>query len=251
MRKLRRRHERCFFGGSLGAASFTATSYRWRPNVEAHPDKVKSENGTRGRTTSDVRRSRRRGDGVMLRLALALLIASQAQSLDASEGSPNPLARFMLGRERAGFSGAVLVTRGPDVLLREGYGFADLELGVRNTPETVFRIGSVTKPLVATAVLRLVARDRLNLDDPLLESIQNVPKRWRQVTIEDLLSHTSGIPDLFGEVASGPPSELRALLDDTLHESEELPLRSEPGSQYSYSNFGYLILAYVIEVADG
>ena len=188
---------------------------------------------------------------VGLSVGLALLAAGQTQSLDASEGSRDRLAGYMLGRAEAGFGGAVLVTQGAEVLLREGYGLADVELGVRNTPETVFRIASVTKPLVATAVLRLVAGGRLSLDDPLAQYLPHSPKAWRQVRIEDLLSHTSGIPDLFGEVESGPPSELRELIDDTLEESAEVSLRSEAGSEYAYNNFGYLLLAYILEVADG
>lgn len=169
----------------------------------------------------------------------------------ARESVCSRCSAYMAGLETGGFSGAVLVTRGADVLLRQAYGFADVELGVRNTPETVFRIGSVTKPLVATAVLRLVAQDRLDLDDPLSRYLPASPTAWQQVTIQELLSHTSGIPDLFGQVDSGPPGELRALVDSTLQASQGLGLKSEPGSRYAYSNFGYLLLAYVIEKADG
>jgi D-alanyl-D-alanine carboxypeptidase len=188
---------------------------------------------------------------VRLTVVGSLLVGILTQCVEAQETLSDRLSSYMVGREREGFSGAVLVARGADVLLRGGYGFADLELGVRNTPETVFRIGSVTKTMVATAALRLVDRERLSLDDPLVEYIPNIPRAWRSVTVENLLSHTSGIPDLFGEVASGPPGDLRALVDSTLRESQDLALRSEPGSQYSYDNFGYLLLAYVMEVADG
>lgn len=183
-------------------------------------------------------------------IGIALLVAGQTPSLEATPGAGGRLAEYMSGRAEAGFSGAVLVTQGSEVLVREGYGLADAELGVRNTPETVFRVGSVIKPFVAVTVLRLAARGRLNLSDPLSKYISAMPQGWRSASIEDLLSHTSGIPDLFGEVASGPPSELRKLIDDTLRRFEEASLRSDPGSEYAYSNFGYLLLAYILEVAD-
>lgn len=186
-----------------------------------------------------------------LAFTVSILGATHTQFADTQQSLSSRCAGYMLAQEKGGFSGAVLVMRGADVLLRQGYGFADEELGVRNTPETVFRIGSVTKPLVATAILRLVARGRLGLDDPLSKYLPVSPKAWQQVTIEELLSHTSGIPDLFGQVESGPPGDLRALIDSTLQKSQGLALQSEPGSQYSYNNFGYLLLAYVIEIADG
>ena len=182
--------------------------------------------------------------------ALAFLVASQPPSLGASDTSSDRLSLYMQRRAEAGFSGAVLVTRQAEVLLREGYGLAERELGVRNTPETVFRIGSVSKPLVATAVLKLVARGSLSLDALLSKYLPNCPPAWQQVRVQDLLSHTSGIPDVFGKVASGPPSQLRKLIDNTLLEMEDFALRSQPGSTYAYSNFGYLLLAYIIEIAD-
>ncbi len=184
-------------------------------------------------------------------MCLALLVAGLPQPLDAAGSSRERLAAYMLRRAEAGFSGTILVARGGEVLLRSGYGLADVELGVGNTPETVFRIGSVTKPLVATAALRLVAVGRLSLADPLSKYLAEVPEGWRRVTIENLLSHTSGIPDLFGEVASGPPAELRALVDGTLQRFADTARSSEPGATYAYSNFGYLLLAYVVEVAAG
>ncbi len=188
--------------------------------------------------------------GTWLLLALAVLPATWGRAVDASPASAERLASYMERRAEAGFSGVVLVASREGVLLREGYGRADAELGVRNSPATVFRIGSVTKPLVATAVMRLVARGVLSLDDRLSKYVPNCPKAWEAARIEDLLSHTSGIPDLFGNVAAGPPGALRKLLDDTLDQAQASVLSSQPGSRYSYSNFGYLLLAYVVEVAS-
>lgn len=167
-----------------------------------------------------------------------------------SEGSGEELPNYMLGRVDNGFSGAVLVVQGSEVLLRGGYGHADIELDVRNTPDTVFRIGSLSKPFLAAAVLRLVARGRLGRDSPLRKYIPNAPRSWSAVRIRDLLSHTSGIADFFSEVESGAPAELRELVDDTLSRVAGSPLESEPGTAYAYNNFGYLLLAYIVEVAE-
>jgi len=165
--------------------------------------------------------------------SVAFLAFSPPALLAEAEAPAERLSSYMLSRAEAGFSGAVLVAQGSEIFLRAGYGFANVEHEVRNTPETLFRIGSVTKPLVATATLRLIAKGRLRLDDPLGKFIPDCPEAWHQVSIEELLSHTSGVPDLFSRVATGSPSDLRNLLDATLDQFANSALRSEPGSTYA------------------
>jgi len=197
-----------------------------------------------------VRQRPRFGKG-LLAAALALLTAVPVLPSGENEPSTERLAQYMKRRAADGFNGVVLVAHDGVTLLREGYGLAEAELDVPNTPETIFRIGSVTKPLVATAVLRLVSRGVLDLEDRISRYIPNCPKAWEAVSVEHLLSHTSGIPDLFGRVASGPPEALRRLIDETFEKSRPGALDSEPGARYAYSNFGYLLLAYVAEGASG
>jgi CubicO group peptidase (beta-lactamase class C family) len=149
------------------------------------------------------------------------------------------------------FSGAVLVTVGDRVLLDEAYGEADLELHVSNRPTTLFRIGSLTKPFTATATMALVEHDKLALTDAVCKYVQSCPTEWSSVQISHLLSHTSGIPDLFGDVAAVPIERTRAAIDAAVQAAHNTRLDSAAGTTYAYSNFNYMLLGYIIEVASG
>ena len=136
-------------------------------------------------------------------------------------------------------------------MLRTARGMADLEHGVALTPESLFRIGSLTKPLTATAAVAMVARGELRLDDPLCRYLAGCPDAWRGVTLHHLLSHTSGIPDLFGEVEEAPLPGTRAAIDRAVATHGSAPPAAAPGERYAYSNFNYVLLAYAMEVAGG
>ncbi len=92
------------------------------------------------------------------------------------------------------FSGAILVARGDEILLRKGYGRANVEHDVPNKPETVFRIGSMTKPFTAILIMQLVEMGKVNLHDKLNQFVPDFPNGDR-ITLHHLLSNTSGIPD--------------------------------------------------------
>src|SRR5688572_4064698 len=93
------------------------------------------------------------------------------------------------------FMGAVLVARDDQVILSKGYGFANLEWNVPNTPTTKFRLGSITKQFTAAAILLLAEQGKLSLDDPLKKHWPSTPPAWDAVTIFHLLTHSSGIPN--------------------------------------------------------
>jgi CubicO group peptidase (beta-lactamase class C family) len=149
--------------------------------------------------------------------------------------------------------GAVLVERGGETLLRAAYGPAEAELDVANRPEAVFRIGSLTKPFTATAVLRAVERGEMALDDRICSSLSPCPSSWSGVTVHHLLSHTSGIPDSFGRLEAVPVEETAAELGRVLAElvEEGEALDSAPGEAYRYSNFDYVLLGVLLELAEG
>ncbi|HEX8290880.1 MAG TPA: serine hydrolase domain-containing protein [Pyrinomonadaceae bacterium] len=94
------------------------------------------------------------------------------------------------------FSGAILVARDGKVLMSRGYGMADAEHDVANTPETKFRLGSLTKQFTAAAVLLLQERGKLSVQDPVCKYVAPCPEAWQPVTIHHLLSHTGGVPNL-------------------------------------------------------
>ena len=96
------------------------------------------------------------------------------------------------------FMGAVLVAEKDKVLLSQGYGYADLEWAITNSPTTRFRIGSITKQFTAASVLLLQERGRLKLEAPVKTYLPDAPKAWDKVTVYNLLTHTSGIPNFTG-----------------------------------------------------
>src|ERR1039457_4291459 len=92
------------------------------------------------------------------------------------------------------FMGSALVARGGKVVLSKGYGFANLEWEVPNSPTTKFRLGSVTKQFTAACILLLEERGKLKIDDPVKKYMADAPAAWDKVTLFNLLTHTSGIP---------------------------------------------------------
>jgi len=153
--------------------------------------------------------------------------------------------------ENKRFSGSILIAQGDQVLLSKGYGQADIERGEPNTPQTRFRIYSVTKGFTATAILILQDQGTLNVQDHLCEYIVDCPAAWQEITIHHILTHTSGISDkIFFEKIAGrqeeqfTPAELIALFKDA-------PLDFQPGQEWRYSNPGYILLGYIIEQVSG
>jgi CubicO group peptidase (beta-lactamase class C family) len=149
------------------------------------------------------------------------------------------------------FMGSVLVAKGHRILINRGYGWADLEWHAPNGPDTKFRIGSITKQFTAAAILLLQERGMLRVDAPLRTYLPDTPKAWSDVTIFNLLTHTSGIPD-FIHLADYPNLETLPLQPEQLiAKIRDKPLDFAPGSDRAYSNSGYLLLGLVIEKVSG
>ncbi|MFF4540313.1 serine hydrolase domain-containing protein [Streptomyces aureus] len=148
-----------------------------------------------------------------------------------------------------GFSGAVLVVRGGEDLVRASGGVADLGTGARCTPGTRFQIASVSKQFTAAAVMLLAERGDVDVDDPVEPWLQDCPQAWRQLTLHQLLSHTSGLGhwrDLPGFDIEHP-GDARTFLD----RFSAVPLRGAPGSAWHYSSPGYLLAARIVEEVSG
>lgn len=152
-------------------------------------------------------------------------------------------------QETGRFMGAVLVARGGEVVFKNGYGLANVATGQGNALNTVFRLGSLSKPLTATAMLGLQDAGRLSIDDPVSTYLPDYPNG--DITLRQLLTHTSGIPD-YARLPDYPsymniPMTLTALVD----KFKDLPLVFPPGTQFSYSNSNYVLLSAVIETVSG
>jgi CubicO group peptidase (beta-lactamase class C family) len=153
--------------------------------------------------------------------------------------------------EREEFTGAVLVARNGEVLLSQGYGLADRDKKLPNTPHTKYRIGSITKQFTAMAILMLQAQGKLNVKDPVCLYIPDCPSAWKDITIHHLLIHTSGIPNFTNfpdyQAAKATPSSP----EQTIARFKDEPLDFPPGEQWSYSNSGYIVLGHIIEQVSG
>ena len=175
-----------------------------------------------------------------------------AQGVSTNAAARTALGEYFRKAAGLGFSGAVLAARGDEILLREGYGWADVKRRVPVTPETVFDIGSGVKAFTATAVLQLEERGRLATEDPISKHLTNVPPDKAAITIHQLLTHTSGIDfDYFYDSAS--PAERAVLRDREKYIAAVLapPLAFKPGAGRVYSNTGFSLLAAVIENVAG
>jgi CubicO group peptidase (beta-lactamase class C family) len=150
------------------------------------------------------------------------------------------------------FSGAVLVARDGHTLFESAYGLADRARGVPNTPTTKFRVGSMNKMLTAVAVLQLVQAGKVNLNAPLRTYLPDYAnaEMASTVTPHHLLTHTGGTGDIFGPEFMARRSELRNT-DDYLRLYGTRSLKFSPGTQWEYSNYGFMLLGAVIERVSG
>ena len=152
--------------------------------------------------------------------------------------------------ELKGFNGAVLIARGGKILLRKGYGMANYELDIPNTPRTKFHIASISKPFTAAAIMLLVERSQLSVRDPLSRFIPDYPN-GEKITLHHLLTHTSGVPNVNEFPDYDDKSKFPHTTADLIKLFRDKSLLFEPGQRYSYSNSNYNLLAYIIEKVSG
>ena len=149
------------------------------------------------------------------------------------------------------FMGSVLVARGDKVLFSKGYGFANLEWDIPNTPDTKFRVGSITKQFTAVLILKLEEQGRLSVSDPVKKYIADAPAAWDKITLFHLLTHTSGLPD-FTDLPDYPKLQtLPTTATQIMERFRDKPLEFQPGEKWKYCNSGYLMLTAVVEKVAG
>lgn len=144
-----------------------------------------------------------------------------------------------------GFSGALLVARDGEIVLNKGYGMSIRTKSVRNTAETVFSTGSITKQFTAAGIMKLEIDGKLNPNDPITKYLDDVPEDKVEITLHHLLTHTSGLVQDVGmdyDVAHR---------DETVKKILDQELEFEPGERFEYTNVGYTLLAAVIEKVSG
>lgn len=178
---------------------------------------------------------------------VAVLALTTPAAISAAPRTPlgEKLDAHMSRLEAYGFSGSLLVAKGGEVILNEGYGFADAQRKVPFTADTAFDIGSITKQFTAAAILKLEMQGKLSVSDPISKWLEGVPDDKKGITLHHLLTHSAGLKNVFGGDYEEMPRDrlVKAALDSKLLWA--------PGTRYQYSNAGYSLLATVVELASG
>jgi CubicO group peptidase (beta-lactamase class C family) len=184
---------------------------------------------------------------------LAAFLLCLAPLSTPAQTNPTPRIQQIIASyvDQRTFMGTVLVAKDGKVIVDRGYGSADLEWNIPNSPATRFRLGSITKQFTAASILLLQERGKLSVEDPVSKYMPDAPAAWSKITIYNLLTHTSGIPNFTGF----PDYRTTEWKDTTpaglVGRFREKPLDFEPGTKFNYSNSGYVLLGYLIEKISG
>ncbi len=191
---------------------------------------------------------------VMRAALLGLALAAAAATGRANEATA-PVVRGDLGRtldaymsrlESLGYSGGLAVVKGGETVLLKGYGQADRGAGVPMRADSVFNLGSITKPFTAAAILRLQELGKLKTSDPVSRFFDGVPEDKAGITLEHLLTHSAGLESDFSPTDYEPTTR-----EEYVRRALASKLRFAPGQGYEYANSGYSLLAAIVEKTTG
>jgi CubicO group peptidase (beta-lactamase class C family) len=192
----------------------------------------------------------------MLAILIVLLFApaarAQVSSPPADAVAAARIDEFMNAEVKVnGFTGTVLVARKGVPILSKGYAMANLEWQIPNTPQTKFRLGSITKQFTSMAIMQLQEMGKLKVEDSICQHVSPCPDAWKPITIHHLLTHTSGIPSY-----TSSPAYMRNMMvpktnEEMIGSFRDLALEFAPGEQFKYNNSGYFLLGVIAEKLAG
>lgn len=185
---------------------------------------------------------------MLRRIAIAVLLVGVCLAQDNSARMEQVVQSYVANKQ---FMGSVLVAQDGKVVFSKGYGFANLEWDVPNSPTAKFRLGSVTKQFTAACILLLEERGKLKIDDAVKKYMPDAPAAWDKVTIFNLLTHTSGIPSFTGFPDYASTEAIATTPEKLVARFRDKPLEFQPGEKWNYSNSGYVLLGYLIEKISG
>ncbi len=187
---------------------------------------------------------------LLILIASLLCISKVSYSQDKAEKINDLLTKY---NEYGLFNGSALVAEDGKVILKSGYGYANMEWKVPNTSDTKFRIGSISKQFTATIIMQLVEEGKIKLDGKIIDYLPNYRKdTGEKVTVHQLLNHTSGIlpytsmPNVWSDSLRNHYDE-----DYMIKHFHSGDLQFEPGSKFMYNNTGYYLLAAIAEKVTG
>lgn len=146
---------------------------------------------------------------------------------------------------------AVIAVKNGQVVFRKGYGMANLELGVAIEPDMIFRIGSITKQFTAVSILMLMEQGKLSLSDEITKFLPDYPTQGHKITVEHLLTHTSGIKSYTGMAEWRPLWRKDLKLTELIDIFKNQPMEFAPGAKWNYNNSAYVLLGAIIEKVSG
>lgn len=197
----------------------------------------------------------RRGSRLVAVAVLCLTVCQAASGRDAAPRSARQVVAKIDEYMKAAveferFSGSILVARDGKPIVSKSYGMANYEHDVPNTPQTVFRLASVSKQFTAAAIFLLQERGKLNTGDPICKYLTDCPASWQPITIRHLLTMTSGLSGPTA-IELGPVRALPVPWDQWTEAVHKKPLDFTPGERFKYSNTGYTLLGFIIERQSG
>ena len=200
--------------------------------------------------------SKSKGRAILAILSILAVLIISSSYIIAKEDSPRNLetrvdqllSQIFKPQEPGA---AIIIAKDGKVIFRKGYGMANLELEVPVEPNMVFRLGSITKQFTAVAILMLMEQGKLSLNDPLTKFISDYPTHGQTITIEHLLTHTSGIKS-YTEMPEWIKLWRKDIkLPELIDIFKEQPMEFEPGTRWKYNNSGYILLGAIIEKVSG
>lgn len=193
----------------------------------------------------------------LLGIATASLVTlagagANSSNPDVRQKSPAGLRTYLANEMRkAGIPGMqVAIARRGSIVFFDSFGAADIENSVPVTNSSVFQIASCTKAFVGVAVMQLVEEGKIDLDAPVSRYLENLPRAWRAVTVLQVASHTSGLPDLVSNLAA-----LRLIVEGNAEASwakvQTMPMEFQPGEKFNYVQTNYVVLGKILDVVTG
>ncbi|MDP4223531.1 MAG: serine hydrolase [Bacteroidota bacterium] len=184
-------------------------------------------------------------------MVILLYLCAEAQS-PSPKSITSEFDKLLSAQFKPGETGcAALVAIKGEIVYKKAFGMANLELNVPMQPDMVFRVGSITKQFTAIAILQLMEQGKLSLQDDITKFIPDYPTQAYKITIEHLLTHTSGIKSY----TNVPEFQTYAKEDfkpaEVIDKFKNLPMEFAPGTKWNYNNSGYFLLGYIIEKASG
>lgn len=145
------------------------------------------------------------------------------------------------------FNGSILMCKNGKIVFEKGYGYQDIQNKIQNTFRTIFQVGSMTKRFTATIMLKLAEQNKLSLTDKISRYFSKL-KRGDEITIKNLLIHTSGLSEIFRDTTFLKVNKQNPIIKEKLLSFFiDKPLYFDPGTQYSYCNSGYILLGLIID----